>query len=46
VAESTLGDRTAEDCVARAVQRVAFPEPEGGGVVIVTYPFVFNPAAP
>jgi TonB family protein len=46
VAESTLGDRTAEDCVARAVQRVAFPEPEGGVVVIVTYPFVFNPAEP
>lgn len=44
VANSTLGDPAAEQCVARAVQRIAFPQPDGGGVVIVTYPFMFQPA--
>ncbi len=44
VASSTLGDPTAETCIARAVQRIAFPQPEGGGVVIVTYPFMFQSA--
>lgn len=44
VAGSTLGNPAAEACVARAVQRIAFPQPEGGGVVIVTYPFMFQSA--
>jgi hypothetical protein len=44
VASSTLDDATAEQCVARAVQRIAFPRPSGGGVVIVTYPFMFQSA--
>ncbi len=44
VAGSTLGNPAAEQCVARAVQRIAFPQPEGGGVVIVTYPFMFQSA--
>jgi TonB family protein len=43
-AGSTLGEPTVETCVARAVQRIAFPQPEGGGVVIVTYPFMFQSA--
>lgn len=45
VAGSTLGNPAAEQCVARAVQRIAFPQPEGGGVVIVTYPFMFQSAS-
>ncbi len=44
VADSTLGSSTAEQCIAKAVQRWTFPSPEGGGVVIVTYPFVLAPA--
>ena len=44
VAENTLGDAAVGDCVARAVGRIAFPQPEGGGVVIVTYPFMFQSA--
>jgi TonB family protein len=44
VASSTLGDSEVEECVARTIQRIAFPEPEGGGVVIVTYPFRFQTA--
>ena len=43
-AQNTLGDPQVGSCVARAVQRIAFPQPEGGGVVIVTYPFMFQSA--
>ncbi len=32
------------DCVARAVRTIQFPRPTGGGVVEVTYPFVFTSA--
>lgn len=39
VASSTLGDPTVENCIASAVRRWTFPQPEGGGIVIVTYPF-------
>jgi len=39
VASSTLGDPGVENCIAQAVRRWAFPQPEGGGIVIVTYPF-------
>lgn len=30
-----------EQCVTRIIQRLKFPTPKGGGVVNVTYPFVF-----
>jgi len=39
VANSTLGDPGVENCIAQAVRRWTFPQPEGGGIVIVTYPF-------
>ncbi len=38
-ADSTLGSPAIDSCIAQAVLRWSFPEPEGGGVVIVTYPF-------
>jgi hypothetical protein len=44
VAASTLvgdGARTAQ-CITDAVRRFSFPAPEGGGVVIVTYPFLLQ----
>jgi len=41
---STIGSRRVESCVVKAVRRWEFPKPRGGGIVIVTYPFVFNPA--
>jgi len=44
VASSTMGNAQVENCIAKAVQRWTFPSPEGGGVVIVTYPFVLSPA--
>jgi len=31
-----------EQCVTRIIQRLKFPSPKGGGVVNVTYPFVFS----
>lgn len=43
VKESTLGDGQAESCIAQAVRRWTFPAPEGGGIVVVNYPFLLNP---
>lgn len=42
VHSSELGDSVTEQCVVRAVQRWPFPQPEGGGIVSVTYPFVLQ----
>jgi TonB family protein len=43
VADSTLGDADVDKCIALAVKRWTFPKPTGGGVVVVTYPFVLEP---
>ena len=43
VAASTLGDEKVESCFVGAVKDWSFPAPEGGGVVIVTYPFALVP---
>jgi hypothetical protein len=42
VAGSTLGNAKVENCIAQAVRRWTFPQPEGGGIVIVTYPFMLT----
>jgi hypothetical protein len=42
VQAATLNNTRAQDCVARAVHRMSFPQPENGGVVSVTYPFIFQ----
>lgn len=42
VASSTLDDASVEQCIASKVKRWTFPEPEGGGIVVVTYPFTFS----
>lgn len=41
VSQSTVGNAELEACVAGRVQTWIFPKPKGGGVVIVTYPFIF-----
>jgi hypothetical protein len=41
--ESTLHDRTVENCVASKIKTWRFPIPKGGGEVFVTYPFIFTP---
>lgn len=42
VAETTLGNSAAESCMVEQVKKWRFPAPEGGGVVEVTYPFIFK----
>lgn len=42
VQSSSLGDASAEQCVTDAVRRFVFPTPENGGMVSVSYPFVFS----
>jgi hypothetical protein len=41
---STVGNVAVESCVVQAVRRWDFPQPQGGGAVIVSYPFVLVPA--
>lgn len=42
VAQSTVGNAELETCVAGRVKTWIFPKPKGGGVVVVTYPFIFK----
>jgi len=44
VTETTLGSSAAEQCMLSRIRRWKFPEPKGGGVVAVTYPWIFSPA--
>lgn len=41
---STVGNQKVEMCIAQAVRRWLFPKPKGGGIVIVSYPFVLRSA--
>ncbi len=42
VKSSTVDDPSVESCITRTVRRMTFPQPEGGGIVIVTYPFTLT----
>ncbi|HLL04936.1 MAG TPA: adventurous gliding motility protein GltG [Myxococcaceae bacterium] len=42
VAQSTASNAELEKCVAGRVRTWLFPKPKGGGVVVVTYPFIFK----
>lgn len=42
VAQSTAGNAELETCVAGRVRTWVFPKPKGGGIVVVTYPFIFK----
>lgn len=44
VRESSMRNSQVEGCITQAVRRWLFPKPEGGGTVIVTYPFVLRAA--
>jgi hypothetical protein len=44
VAQSTANNNELETCVAGRVRTWMFPKPKGGGVVQVTYPFIFKAA--
>jgi hypothetical protein len=39
---STMNNPIVERCVNSRFMRMRFPKPKGGGIVIVSYPFVFN----
>ena len=44
VANSSLRNQAVESCIVRAVRRWTFPAPDGGGVVVVNYPFLLDSA--
>ncbi|MEZ4235758.1 MAG: AgmX/PglI C-terminal domain-containing protein [Myxococcota bacterium] len=43
VKASSLGNGAVEDCIVQRFLHMRFPEPKGGGIVIVSYPFLFSP---
>ena len=40
---STMGSAAVEQCIVGRFKRMKFPTPKGGGIVIVSYPFIFSP---
>ena len=44
VEENTVGDDELAQCVTGALKTWVFPKPAGGGVVIISYPFIFKTA--
>jgi len=43
VKSSTVSDKNVGNCAAKAIKRWVFPKPKGGGLVIVSQPFVLEP---
>ena len=41
VQKTTMDNTAVESCVANQIKKIRFPAPQGGGIVIVNYPFVF-----
>lgn len=44
IKSTTLNNPKVENCILRTFKRMRFPAPVGGGIVNVTYPFVFKSA--
>ncbi|MGF1510380.1 MAG: AgmX/PglI C-terminal domain-containing protein [Myxococcota bacterium] len=42
VRETSMDNQVVERCVAGVMKSLQFPRPRGGGIVVVTYPFVFS----
>lgn len=40
---TTMNNPAVESCINGRFMRFQFPQPKGGGVVIVSYPFIFSP---
>lgn len=40
---TTMNNPAVESCINGRFARFQFPQPKGGGVVIVSYPFIFSP---
>lgn len=43
-ASTTMNNERVENCIVRRVNRWKFPQPAGGGIVVVNYPFIFRVA--
>jgi pSer/pThr/pTyr-binding forkhead associated (FHA) protein len=43
IKSSSMGSKDVENCITGRFMRFKFPEPKGGGIVIVSYPFIFAP---
>ena len=43
IESSSMRNPKVEDCLTKAFMRFTFPKPKGGGMVIVSYPFAFQP---
>ncbi|TNE92238.1 MAG: FHA domain-containing protein [Deltaproteobacteria bacterium] len=43
VKTTTMNNSAVESCVSGRFMRMQFPQPKGGGIVIVSYPFLFAP---
>ncbi len=41
---STMNSPAVQNCINGRFMRFQFPKPKGGGIVIVSYPFIFAPA--
>jgi hypothetical protein len=41
-AQTTMHNSTVESCINSRVRSWKFPKPKGGGIVVVTYPFLFK----
>lgn len=42
VADSSLKNKSVENCISRKIRTWKFPKPKGGGIVVVNYPFVLK----
>lgn len=42
VRETSMNDVNVEECAVKVMRTLKFPQPKGGGIVVVTYPFVFQ----
>jgi len=43
VRSTTMNNPAVEQCMLDAFETFVFPKPKGGGIVVVSYPFVFKP---
>jgi hypothetical protein len=41
---TTMNNSAVETCIVGRFMRMQFPEPKGGGIVVVSYPFIFSPS--
>jgi Ca-activated chloride channel family protein len=42
IEESTLNNKVVEACLLKVIKRLTFPQPAGGSVIVVSYPFTFS----